>query len=156
MSDERREFTRLRIPRDQSATFLRAGLQQFTVHLIDATPQGFAVTCPERLEVSKGDTLQLRTSEGWVEVRVARIEPLENEEDFPEEYDCFLGLQRVRALGYGPDEFVVTAGNPYLYLGGLILALMIGLVAGSVFLPQGKSAWRSVQNSVASLLPMGR
>jgi hypothetical protein len=156
MSKNRREFTRLRIPREQSATFLRAGLRQFTVHLIDATAQGFAVTCPARLEVCCGDTLQLRTSEGWIEVRVARVEPLENSGEFSEEYDCFIGLQRVRALGFEPDDFVVTAGNPYLYFCGLFVALVLGLVLGIVLLPRSNATWRSVQNSVTSFLPAGR
>jgi hypothetical protein len=74
MITDQREFSRIPIPLDQSATFLRAGLRQFTVDLIDASPVGFAVTCPERLEVKIGDIHQLRTSEGWLEVRVARIE----------------------------------------------------------------------------------
>jgi hypothetical protein len=57
MSGERREFTRIPIPRDQSATLLRAGRREFNVHLIDATPQGYSVTCPEKLTVSRGDLL---------------------------------------------------------------------------------------------------
>ena len=153
MPTERRNFTRIPIPWDQSATFLRSGLQQFTVHLINATPQGFAVTCPERLNVNKGDTLQLRTSEGWVEVRVARIEPFENDQDFPEEYDCYLGLQRLRELGYEPDNYFVTASNPRLFLCGLFLALVVAALAAAFFLPQSKSAWRDLQSAFTSLLP---
>ena len=152
MAGERREFSRIPIPFDQSATFLRAGIQQYTVHLIDATPQGYAVTCPERLNVSKGDVFQLRTSEGWVEVRVARIEPLDDTSRYDEEYDCFIGLQRLRHLGYAPDDIFVTAGSPRVLVLGLVVAIVIGLVTGAMFLPQSKFDLRAIRSSINSIL----
>jgi len=147
--DERREFTRVPIPRDQSATFLRAGIQQFTVHLMDATPQGFAVTCPERLTVSKGDILQLRTSEGWIEARVARLEPFEEHHDYDEEFDCFLGLERLRCLGYSPDGAFVTVYNPRILAIALGSALIL-LVALAWLVPR-TSLWPTVQSFLHSI-----
>jgi hypothetical protein len=154
MKKERREFTRIPIPWDQSATFLRAGLQQFTVHLVNALPQGYAVTCPRRLQVSRGDLLRLRTSEGWVEVRVAGMDPV-SDETYPEEYDCILGLSRVRNLGYELDDnWIVAVGvrRASLLLAALVLT---GALVGSVLLPQSQASWRRLQAAI-SAVAMGK
>jgi hypothetical protein len=142
MEPERREFSRIPIPFGQSATFLRKGRQQFTVHLLNASPQGYAVTCPERLTVGQNDVLQLRTSEGWVEVRVARIEPFEVGTDIDDEFDCFIGLERLRDLGYGPDDAFVMAGNPRWVLAcGMALAFALGVIAVVLLVPTFNSDW---------------
>ena len=137
---DRREFTRIPIPWDQSATFLRSGFRQFTVHLIDATPQGYSITCPERLTVGRGDLLQLRTSGGWVEVRVANVKPL-GSDDFPAEYDCLLGLARVRDLGFGPDENWLVSLGPRSASILLAIAFLAALAIGGVFLSTSDHHW---------------
>ena len=104
MATERREFSRIPIPLDQSGTFLRTGDEEFNVHLIDASPVGLALTCPERLEVKIGDIHRVRTSEGWLEARVVRIGPLPNGEEYPLEYDCLVRLERLRNLDNEPDH----------------------------------------------------
>jgi hypothetical protein len=141
MNSERRAFSRIPVPWDQSATFLRAGLRQFTVHLINASPHGFCVTCPERLGgVGLGTILQIRTSEGWIETRVANIEPLDGDK-YPEEYDSALGLVRLRNLGYGPDDNWLV---PIVSHHGSVLravAVIAGLVIAGMLLPQSKPVW---------------
>src|SRR5688572_20609173 len=146
MTHERRTWSRIPVPWDQSVTFLRAGLRQFTVHLINTSPQGFCVTCPERLKsVGVGTKLQLRTSEGWIEARIVNIEPLDGDK-YPEEYDSALGLVRLRDLGYGPDDNWLV---PIFSRRGAFLravAVLCGLVAASILLPHSKPAWEWLQS----------
>jgi hypothetical protein len=129
MTRERRDALRIPIPSDEADTLMRAGVRQFKVHLLDMSRQGFAVTCPESLRVEKGEILRLRTTEGWYDVRVVRIEPIE-EGRFPFEYDCFLGLERLEYLGYGPDHnwlASVGIGRASLLIGA---AVLMGIVIG--------------------------
>src|SRR5436190_4877676 len=143
MKGERRKHFRVPIPLDQSATFLRAGRRQFTVHVINASPQGFAVTCPKSLDAGRGDILRLRLSEGWVEVRVANMDALEGD-TYPEEYDCALGLIRLRSLGYGPDDDWVVSTRTQRPLLLLTATVLIGLLVGFVFSRQSPPALRQV------------
>src|SRR4051812_38395936 len=130
MATEKREFSRIPIPLDQSGTLLRVGDEEFNVHLIDASPVGFALTCPKGLNVKIGDIYRVRTSEGWLEARVVRIGPLPNGEEYPAEYDCLVRLERLRDLDNEPDydlPAAMTGRRAVLLLSaGVVLGLFLG------------------------------
>jgi hypothetical protein len=144
MLSERRNLSRIPIPLAQSATLLRRGFAQFRVHLVDQSPTGFAITGPRRLNIQRGDLLQIRTNEGWIEVRLAHIGPLETD-DYPADFDCILGVERVRNLGFGPDANWLAAVGPRRAMGLVAVAIFAGVLAGSLLLAQPKALQHAAQ-----------
>jgi len=154
MPRERRESVRLPIPWDQSIAFLRKGRVQYSVQLIDTSRGGFAITCPERLTVNQGDLLRLRTSDGWFEVRVVNIKPLE-EGAYPAAFDCSLGVLRLRDLHYGPDDewVIIDAHVKPLILAAVVLTALLTL---SLLLPQSRAFWRQCHSGLMRAVAVNR
>jgi hypothetical protein len=129
---------------------LRAGLQQRSVHILDISATGFAVACPEDLKVFCGQLLKIRVTEGWYNVRVARIGPLEAN-DLPLEYDCALGLERLEYEGYGPDHIATGRQLAVLLCGGTI-AFAIAVTIGIAFPSVPMRTWQTVRSMSAALV----
>ena len=135
MINERRKFSRIPIPPDQATTTLLFGRRQFTVRLLDASPFGFAIECPVSLVASCGALLRIHTTEGWLEVRVVRLQA--NGESVR------LGVQRVRYLGEQID-----AGGSQRFVLALVLvgALATGVAAGAFLCPD---LWHNMTQAIA-------
>jgi len=135
MVNERREFSRIPIPADQAATVLYAGRRPSVVQLVDASPYGFAITCPVTLKAKCGALLRIRTTEGWHEVRVVRVEANGDSQR--------LGLERVRYLG---EQLQPSWTDHWPLMLVLIGALSIGIAGGAFFVPDW---WRYVSHAIA-------
>jgi hypothetical protein len=85
---------------------------------------------------------------------VVRIEPFAEQHDYPAEFDCYIGLEGLRTLGYGPDESPLSGGRTIAFV--FAIALVAGLIAGTIFLPQSQQVWQQIRAAVASIVQLGR
>jgi hypothetical protein len=126
MSSDQRAAFRFTVPLGQDQAVLRIGRKNISVRLINTSATGFLLACP-KLAVADGDVLQLRTSAGWSEIRIAFIDA--NDEG------CRLGVERVRDivdarqridwvhLLFLPYHQIGGAGG-LIIMGGLLVALL--------------------------------
>jgi hypothetical protein len=88
-TDQRKSF-RILVPDGQEQAVLKFGRRSLTVRMVDSSAGGFAVASPEALNVKRGDVLRLRTSAGWHEVRIVRLESFSD--------GMLIGLERLREI----------------------------------------------------------
>jgi hypothetical protein len=127
-TDQRKSF-RILVPAGLEQAVLKVGRKKVTVRVVDSSAGGFAVASSENLTVEKGDTLLLRTSAGWHEVRVVRHESFTD--------GVLLGVERLSDLD-DPREFESAStrwlDSVFAPFGGAATARIfaLGLVSGAI------------------------
>ena len=124
--DQRKSF-RILVPAGQKQAVLKLGRKDVTVRVVDASAGGFAVASGENLAVEKGDTLLLRTSAGWHEVRVVRHESFTD--------GVLIGVERLNDLNDPREVESVTSGSLGSWLwptAGTARVFALGVLAGAI------------------------
>src|SRR5262245_20674244 len=143
MTTQRREYSRIPMPSEQSNTVVIARGSRLPVRMIDAAPFGYAFAGPATLKVSCGDHLKLLCMSEWIEVRVVRAEPLDQE--------LFVGVARVRGLGtIPPDERWLLPFGGHLGLWAVVFALALGILVGAWLITRPQGLWQQVPSLVSS------
>ena len=134
MPQERRESFRCPVPSEKDVAILRTERSDIVVLVLDESASGMGVLIPKHVELTKGQTAAIASSNGCSEVCVAYIEEVGGERR--------AGLTRVRDIDFLPSEGM--SGVAYLLRRmaaaatrgvGLVvtLAACFALAAGSIF-----------------------
>ena len=130
-SDQRKTF-RILVPEGQEQAVLKVGRRSVTVRMVDSSAGGFAVASPGVLKVKRGEVLRLRTSAGWHEVRIVRLESFSD--------GMLIGMARMRDIddprqlqgttGWLDSLFLPSSGE----LGGstAVRLFTVGALAGAI------------------------
>jgi hypothetical protein len=125
-TDQRKSF-RILVPAGQKQAVLKVGRKDVTVRVVDSSAGGFAIASGENLDVEKGDSLLLRTSAGWHEVRVVRHESFSD--------GVLLGVERLSDLDDPREVESVTSGSLISWLwptAGTARVFALGVLAGAI------------------------
>lgn len=127
-TDQRKSF-RILVPAGLEQAVLQVGRKNATVRVVDSSAGGFAVASSENLTVKKGDSLLLRTSAGWHEVRVVRHESFSD--------GILLGVERLSDLDDPRELECVSSGWSSTFLArhggsGSARVFVLGVVAGAI------------------------
>ena len=125
MSGDRRRWFRCIVLEGNDQALLRAGEQESVVRLTNTSAGGFAAICQDPLDVELGELLLMRTTVGWIEVRVVRLQVQGDR--------THVGLERVRELGDRLKrswlDMVGGRAGALMLAGALVVGLVLGASA---------------------------